>query len=414
MVADHPPGLAPPPPVSTSTPTRGVGDLPPVAHAEHLFCPLFHAPFSIAPPPAPLHTSTPFPTPTRPQLPRLRLFRSRSSRLPRPRAVESRNGPQLHSCGAAYFKSSNGGTAEKNSSLDEQQEKISELRKELGEHLSPAIQDFLSDASLSRFLRARNWNVQKASKMMKGAVKWRLAFKPENIFWEDIAQEAETGKIYRADYKDKHGRTVLVLRPGLENTTSATGQIKYLVYSLEKAIMNLPEDQEKMVWLTDFQCWTLGSTPLKVTRETVNVLQDCYPERLGLAILYNPPRIFESFWKIVKPFLDHETRKKVKFVYSNDKESQKIMAEVFDMEQLDSAFGGKNPATFEYNSYAERMQEDDKKMGSLHSSTDSLHGSVAKEANGADSDASSEASFYSGSESPKHEEGEDTVPRKNS
>ncbi|KAG2596621.1 hypothetical protein PVAP13_5KG175700 [Panicum virgatum] len=273
------------------------------------------------------------------------------------------------------FKSSNSGTTEKGLSLEEQQEKINELRKELGEYSSAAIQDFLSDASLSRFLRARNWNVQKASKMMKAAVKWRLAFKPENICWADIAQEAETGKIYRADYKDKQGRTVLVLRPGLENTTSATGQIKYLVYSLEKAIMNLTEDQEKMVWLTDFQCWTLGSTPLKVTRETVNVLQDCYPERLGLAILYNPPRIFESFWKIVKPFLDHETRKKVKFVYSNDKESQKIMAE--------------------------RMQEDDKKMGSLHSSTDSFLESSEKEANGADSDASSEASFYSGTDSPR-------------
>ncbi|TVU22572.1 hypothetical protein EJB05_32282, partial [Eragrostis curvula] len=161
---------------------------------------------------------------------------------------------------------------------------INELRKELGDHSSEAIKGFLSDATLSRFLRARNWNVQKASKMLKAAVKWRLAFQPENICWEDISEEAETGKIYRADYKDKLGRTVLVLRPGLENTTSGTGQIKYLVYSLEKAIMNLTDDQEKMVWLTDFQSWTLGSTPLKVTRETVNVLQDCYPERLGLAI----------------------------------------------------------------------------------------------------------------------------------
>jgi hypothetical protein len=34
------------------------------------------------------------------------------------------------------------------------------------------------------------------------------------------------------------------------------------------------------------------------------------------------------------------------FAYSNDKESQKIMAEVFDMDQLDSAFGGNNPAGF--------------------------------------------------------------------
>ncbi|GJN06235.1 hypothetical protein PR202_ga23942 [Eleusine coracana subsp. coracana] len=297
------------------------------------------------------------------------------------------------------FRSSNGGTADKGLTLEEQQERINELRKDLGEQSSEVIKGFLSDESLSRFLRARNWNVQKASKMLKAAVKWRLAFKPETICWEDISEEAETGKIYRADYKDKLGRTVLVLRPGLENTTSGTGQIKYLVYSLEKAIMNLTDDQEKMVWLTDFQSWTLGSTPLKVTRETVNVLQDCYPERLGLAILYNPPRIFESFWRVVKPFLDQETRKKVKFVYSNDKESQKIMAEVFDMDQLDSAFGGNNPAGFEYNSYADQMRDDDKKMGSLHSS------------NSADSDASSEASFYSGTDSPKHGDGEHNVPK---
>ncbi|KAB8080885.1 uncharacterized protein [Oryza sativa Japonica Group] len=309
------------------------------------------------------------------------------------------------------FKSSNGATTEKNLTLEEQQEKINDLRKELGEHSSEEIQDFLSDASCLRFLRARNWNVQKASKMMKSAVKWRVSYMPQKINWDDVAHEAETGKIYRADYKDKHGRTVLVLRPGLENTTSGKGQIKYLVYCLEKAIMSLTEDQEKMVWLTDFQSWTLGSTPLKVTRETVNVLQDCYPERLGLAILYNPPRIFESFWKIVKPFLDHETYKKVKFVYSSDKESQKIMADVFDLDKLDSAFGGRNPATFEYNSYAERMRADDIKMGSSFKSNgitlpqDHSHVSADKEANGGGSDASSEASFYSGTDSPNHEEG---------
>ncbi|VAH75870.1 unnamed protein product [Triticum turgidum subsp. durum] len=196
------------------------------------------------------------------------------------------------------WKSSNGGTTEKTLTLEEQQEKINEVRKQLEEPSSLAIQGFLSDASILRFLRARNWNVQKSSKMLKSAVKWRAAYKPEMISWEEIALEAETGKIYRADYKDKLGRTVLVLRPGLENTTSGKEQIKYLVYSLEKAIMNLTDDQEKMVWMIDFQGWTMGSTPLKVTRETVSVLQDCYPERLGLAILYNPPRLFESFYKV--------------------------------------------------------------------------------------------------------------------
>lgn len=33
---------------------------------------------------------------------------------------------------------------------------------------------------------------------------------------DDIAHEAKTGKLYRANYFDKHGRTVLVMRPGSE------------------------------------------------------------------------------------------------------------------------------------------------------------------------------------------------------
>jgi hypothetical protein len=111
------------------------------------------------------------------------------------------------------WKSSNGGATEKTLTLEEQQEKvryysaqldlclvllkylilslfvvlfteqIDELRKQLGEPSSVAIQGFLSDASVLRFLRARNWNVQKASKMLKAAVKWRASYKPEAISW---------------------------------------------------------------------------------------------------------------------------------------------------------------------------------------------------------------------------------------
>lgn len=65
---------------------------------------------------------------------------------------------------------------------------------------------------------------------------------------------------------------------------------------------------------------------------------------------------------MVKPFIEPRTFKKVKFVYSNNPQSQKIMEELFDMDKLESAFGGRNSVGFDYEAYAQRMKEDDKKM----------------------------------------------------
>ncbi|KAK1287348.1 Patellin-3 [Acorus calamus] len=247
------------------------------------------------------------------------------------------------------------------SSFEDQQAKISEIRKSLG-LLPDNLLLYCSDASIARHLRARNWNVKKATKMLKETLKWRFEFKPEEIRWDDISYEAETGKIYRSNYIDKHGRTVLVMRPGCQNTKSTEGQIKYLVYCMENAILNLPQDQEQMVWLIDFQGFNMSHLSVKVTKETAHVLQDHYPERLGLAILYNPPKIFESFWTLVKPFLEPKTQRKVKFAYSDDLNSKKIMEELFNMDELESSFGGKNQAGFNISDYAERMREDDKRM----------------------------------------------------
>ncbi|RWR84070.1 random slug protein 5-like protein [Cinnamomum micranthum f. kanehirae] len=259
------------------------------------------------------------------------------------------------------LKKSGANGSDKPTVLEEQQEKIKEVRKLLGE-LPDKLFIFCSDASISRYLRARNWNVKKATKMLKETLKWRFEYKPEEICWDEVAHEAETGKIYRSNYIDKFGRTVLVMRPGCQNTKSTKGQIRYLVYCMENAILNLPPEQEQMVWLIDFQGFNMSNISVKVTRETAHVLQEHYPERLGLAILYNPPKFFESFWTVVKPFLEPKTYRKVKFVYSDDHGTKKIMEDLFDMEQLESAFGGLNQSGYNINDYAERMKEDDKRM----------------------------------------------------
>lgn len=245
------------------------------------------------------------------------------------------------------------------SSLEEEQGKINEVRKLIGPQ--PKLANYCSDESISRYLRARNWNVKKAVKMLNASLKWRLEYKPEEIRWDDVAQEAETGKIYSTNYKDKYGRTVLVMRPRCQNSKSIKGQIKYLVYCMENAISNLAPGQEQMVWLIDFHGFSLSNISVKVTRETAFVLQEQYPERLGVAILYDPPKIFEPFWTIAKPFLEPKTADKVKFVYSDDPNSSKIMSDLFSMELVESAFSGKDDTDFDISRYAERMRADDEK-----------------------------------------------------
>lgn len=85
----------------------------------------------------------------------------------------------------------------------------------------------------------------------------------------------------------------------LQNTSSLDNQMKHLVYLIENAIFNLPEGQEQMAWLIDFTGWSItNNVPVKSARETINILQNHYPERLAAALLYNPPRIFETFWKV--------------------------------------------------------------------------------------------------------------------
>ncbi|XP_043712581.1 phosphatidylinositol transfer protein 3-like [Telopea speciosissima] len=248
--------------------------------------------------------------------------------------------------------------SEENDSV-QQDVKVNELRTAIGP-LSGRCLQFCTDACLKRYLEARNWNVDKSKKMLEETLKWRSSFKPEEIRWHEVAIEGETGKVYRANFHDRVGRTVLILRPGMQNTQSHDNQMRHLVYLIENAILNLPDDQEQTCWLIDFTGWSLNnSVPIKTARETTNILQNHYPERLAMAFLYNPPRIFEAFWKVVKYFLDQKTFQKVKFVYPNNNESMELMKSYFDVDNLPTELGGKVDLQYDHEDFSRLMTQDD-------------------------------------------------------
>ncbi|CAD6272481.1 unnamed protein product [Miscanthus lutarioriparius] len=225
--------------------------------------------------------------------------------------------------------------------------------------------NFLSDATIRRFLRARNWSTMKATKSLKEATSWRRQYKPEKIRWESIADsENEAKRAYIPDYLDKNRRMVFVTLPTIKTKTSEKDHLKYLVYNLENLLIYSEDaEEESVVWISDFQGWTISSTPFSLTRQSLHIIQQYYPGLIAVAILTNPPKFFESFWKIMKHFLEPRMNEKVKFVYNNNSESQKIMGDIFDLDKLEYIFGGRNTADFDINMYVERMKRRDQIRG---------------------------------------------------
>ncbi|CAI5470785.1 unnamed protein product [Closterium sp. Yama58-4] len=244
---------------------------------------------------------------------------------------------------------------------EEQEAKVKALREAIGP-LAGRAKLFCTDACLRRYLRARGWNVPKAEKMLRDTLRWRHVYRPEEITWEDVAEEAATGKVYRTEFLDKQGRAVIVMSAGRQNTVGHAGQVRHLVYALENAINHLPAGtaHSRMVWFIDFRGWTLRKAPpLKTSREVLNILQNHYPERLGQAVVYDPPPVFETFWKMVRPFVDPNTFRKILFVYPSKPDTIAKLEEIFDLEQLDQGFGGRSTWAFELDSYSQAMREDD-------------------------------------------------------
>lgn len=104
---------------------------------------------------------------------------------------------------------------------------------------------------------------------------------------EYISVESETGKQWILGY-DKEGHPCHYMNPARQNTERTPRQIEHMVFMLERAIALMPPGQEKLALQIDFKgiSRSQGSS-IQQGKQTVYILQNHYPERLGRAILYS-------------------------------------------------------------------------------------------------------------------------------
>ncbi|CAN6471897.1 unnamed protein product [Victoria cruziana] len=201
----------------------------------------------------------------------------------------------------------------------------------------------LDDLMLRRFLRARDLNVEKAASLLLRYLKWRRAFVPKGMISEDeIPNEIAKEKMFLQGV-DKKGRPISVVF-GARHTCydrDLDEFKRYLVYGIDKICASMKEGQEKFVVIGDLEGWGYANCDVRAHLAAVEMMQDYYPERLGKVYLLHAPYLFWTAWKLVYPFIDGHTRKKIVFV-ENKRLKETLLVDI-DEGQLPGRYGGKLP-----------------------------------------------------------------------
>ncbi|CAN1174604.1 Phosphatidylinositol/phosphatidylcholine transfer protein SFH11 [Linum perenne] len=215
--------------------------------------------------------------------------------------------------------------------------------------------------TLLRFLRMRDFDIPKAKDMFVNYIKWREEYRVDAIAKEFKFEEiVEVKKYYPNGFHgvDRVGRPVYIERLGMVDTngllevTTLDRLVKYHIFEQEKT-MNLRYPACSIVAKTHIASTTSildvkgvvshkgmssFSKPARyLFMEIQKIDSNYYPETLHRLYIVNAGSGFRMLWKVLKPFLDVRTLKKI-YVLGESYKSE--LLEAVDPSNLPSFLGG--------------------------------------------------------------------------
>ncbi|XP_073006748.1 uncharacterized protein [Typha latifolia] len=224
---------------------------------------------------------------------------------------------------------------------ENERRKVVELRELVKRH-DPAAKE-VDNATLRRFLRARDQDVKKASQFLSKHLEWRRSAVPNGFISEaEIKNELSQRKVFVQGF-DKIGRPIgVVLNARHDPSKRNLAEFKrFVVYIIDTLCARAGEGQDKFTVIGDFKDWGFSNLDIRSYLAALDIFQNNYPERLGKAIIVHAPYLFLKTWKIIYPLIDKNTREK--FVFLKDENMTENLLEYIDESQLPEIFGGKLP-----------------------------------------------------------------------
>ncbi|XP_057752138.1 uncharacterized protein LOC130970161 [Arachis stenosperma] len=208
----------------------------------------------------------------------------------------------------------------------------------------PSSMHEVDDLMMRRFLRARDSDVDKACAMLLKCLKWRRSFVPNGFFSvAEVPNEISQDKVF-AQGHDNRGRPIAVIFGArhFQNKQGGLDEFKrFVVYAFDKLCASMPAGQEKFVGIAELKGWGYSNSDVRGYITALSILQDYYPERLGKLFILHAPYIFMKVWKVIYPFIDNNTRKKIVFV--ENKKLKSTLLEDIEESQLPEIYGGQLP-----------------------------------------------------------------------
>ncbi|CAM5143593.1 unnamed protein product [Eretmochelys imbricata] len=213
------------------------------------------------------------------------------------------------------------------------------------------------DEHILRFLRARDFNIDKAREMLCQSLTWRKQYQVDYILqtWRppSLLEEYYTGGWH---YQDKDGRPLYILRLGQMDTK---GLVKALgEESLLRHVLSINEEGQKRCEentnlfgrpITSWTClvdleglnmrhlWRPG---VKALLRIIEVVEDNYPETLGRLLIVRAPRVFPVLWTLVSPFINENTRQKFLIYSGNNYQGPGGLVDYLDKDVIPDFLGG--------------------------------------------------------------------------
>lgn len=183
------------------------------------------------------------------------------------------------------------------------------------------------DAHILRFLRARDFSIDKAREMLIHSLAWR---KLHNI--DRLLETYKTPEIIEQYYPggwhyfDREGRPLYVLRlgqmdvKGLIRSVGEEAILKHVLAKNEEGLMRAAEATQKrghpvsactcIVDLDGLSMRHLWRPGIRALLRIIETVEANYPETMGRLLIVRAPRVFPVLWTLVSPFIDENTRNK--------------------------------------------------------------------------------------------------------